>query len=93
MDVIEEATCDERPCIGDSVRADDEGHPPTADCVKDTTTCGGHNTHLCEAEEASHEYLVAVEVVAAGALDVEHGEEAGVVAMPKFGELVMFEET
>lgn len=91
--MIVEATKDGRPCIGDSVICDEDGHHPTADWVKDTTTCGGHNAHLCEAEEASHEYFVAVEVVAAGAFDVISGEEAGVVTMSKLGVMVIFDET
>lgn len=56
---MKEVTDEEgRSYIGDSVATDENGHRKTIGRPKDTTTCGGENTHFCETEEPSHMYLV-----------------------------------
>lgn len=40
--------------LGDPGTKDEDGNHCTIGCTKDTTTCGGENTHFCETEEPSH---------------------------------------
>lgn len=83
--IIEKVPKGGRPVLGDSGAAYFDGHAESKDWLKDTTTLGGENTLLTEAEEASHCYFVASSVVAAVKLDEKRGETFRVPAESKLG--------
>lgn len=72
--IVEATILDGHPCIGDTGATDEEGHPKTADCKKDTTPALGPNAHLNEAEDVTLGYLKTPERGATGTDDEKSGE-------------------